>query len=71
MVSQEEAEELGVIGEAEVIVAKNRQGRCGIAKLMFEGEYVRFVESEPEVPQDYTEFRSFAENGYVPEEDEF
>ncbi len=62
MLSDDEIEGLGVEGNAEFIVAKNRQGRRGIIEGTFSGEYCRFNEestSEPE-PEEHPEFAAYS-----------
>ncbi|MEC9488765.1 MAG: DnaB-like helicase C-terminal domain-containing protein [Halanaerobium sp.] len=44
--AREEARSKGVENEAEIIVAKQRTGQTGSTKLLFEEEFVRFVDPE-------------------------
>lgn len=60
VVTREEAVELGIVNEAELIVAKNRQGRRGTVDLIFDGPHARFVEPELEIIKDFQEFMPHA-----------
>ncbi len=60
--SKEEAQDKDVVGKAEVIVAKNRNGRTGTAILHWEGATCSFQNLQREEPA-LEEFSAFEETG--------
>ena len=56
---REEAEELGLVGQAEIIIAKQRNGPVGDVKLAWIGEYTLFANLAEASPEEYPEFSAF------------
>ena len=56
---REESEEMGVLGQAEIIVAKQRNGPVGDVKLAWISEYTLFANLAEADPGEYAEFTSF------------
>lgn len=59
-ITKEEAEDKDLIGRAEIIVAKHRNGRTGSAFLKWSGDTCQFLNDT--VP-DYDEFENYSEDG--------
>ncbi|MGL6196225.1 MAG: DnaB-like helicase C-terminal domain-containing protein, partial [Thermoguttaceae bacterium] len=58
--SREQAESMGVIGQADLIVAKQRNGPVGDIKLAWFGQYTQFANlSSSDDPGEYSEFSSY------------
>jgi len=56
---REEAEEMGIVGQAEIMIAKQRNGPVGDVKLHWEAEFTRFG-NLAETMSEYDEFTSFS-----------
>ena len=56
---RETAEEMGIVGQAEIMIAKQRNGPVGDVKLAWFGEYTLFASLAEADPGEYTEFTSF------------
>lgn len=64
--TKEIAEEKGLTGRAEIIIAKHRNGRTGTAHLKWSGETCQFLNFDELAPSDeYDEFASFDETTYI------
>ncbi|HBT75692.1 MAG TPA: replicative DNA helicase [Planctomycetaceae bacterium] len=59
-VSREEAEEKGLLGKAELMVAKQRQGAIGDIDLLWRGEHTLFLNPQERSLEEFTEFTSHA-----------
>jgi replicative DNA helicase len=57
-ISREEAEQRGLLGKAEIILAKQRQGRIGNIKLHWIGEYTKFKDETFSQNEAYDEFNA-------------
>ena len=57
--SREDAEEKGIRGQAEIIVAKQRNGPVGEVKLAWLSEFTLFANLADASPEEYAEFTSF------------
>lgn len=55
-VSREEAEERGLLGKAELMIAKQRQGAIGDIELRWFGEYTLFMNPADHSAEEFTEF---------------
>ncbi|MDR1957997.1 MAG: replicative DNA helicase [Planctomycetaceae bacterium] len=56
---KEEAEEMGIVGQAEIMIAKQRNGPVGDIKLQWQGEYTLFNNLAKDT-DGYDEFTSFS-----------
>ena len=56
---REDAEEMGIRGQAEIMIAKQRNGPVGDVKLAWIGEYTLFANLAEADPGAYAEFTSF------------
>ncbi len=56
---REEAEEMGIVGQAEIMIAKQRNGPVGDVKLAWIGEYTLFANLADSAPDEYSEFTAF------------
>lgn len=56
---REEAEEMGIVGQAEIIIAKQRNGPVGDVKLAWFGEHTLFAGLAEANPEEYAEFTAF------------
>jgi len=56
---REEAEEMGIIGQAEIIIAKQRNGPVGDVKLAWLGEFTLFANLAENMPGEYADFTAF------------
>jgi len=56
---REEAEGMGIIGEAEIIIAKQRNGPIGDVKLAWISQFTLFANLAETAPDEYGEFASF------------
>jgi replicative DNA helicase len=57
--SPEEAEDLGIVGQAKIIIAKQRNGPIGDVKLYWMKQYTKFAEyTEQDEYDEFTEFQS-------------
>ena len=56
---REEAEEMGIVGQAEIMIAKQRNGPVGDVKLAWIGEYTLFANLAEAGPEEYAEFTAF------------
>jgi replicative DNA helicase len=56
---REEAEEMGIIGQAEIMIAKQRNGPVGDIKLAWIGEFTLFANLAESAPEEYAEFTQF------------
>lgn len=60
------AEEKGLIGRAEIIIAKHRNGRTGTANLKWSGETCQFLNFDELQPaDDFDEFVEYEESRYI------
>ncbi|MDR1485674.1 MAG: replicative DNA helicase [Planctomycetaceae bacterium] len=58
--SQEEAMQKGLLGKADIIVAKQRNGRIDDAVLQWTGEFTRFEDPTYHTVEEYNEFNVYA-----------
>ena len=58
---RETAEEMGVVGQAEIIIAKQRNGPVGEVKLAWISQYTLFANLAEADPGEYTEFTSYSD----------
>ncbi|MDR1492070.1 MAG: replicative DNA helicase [Planctomycetaceae bacterium] len=56
---REDAEEMGIIGQAEIMIAKQRNGPVGDVKLAWIGEFTLFANLADSSPEEYAEFTQF------------
>ncbi|MDR1385405.1 MAG: replicative DNA helicase [Planctomycetaceae bacterium] len=59
---REDAEEMGIIGQAEIMIAKQRNGPVGDIKLAWIGEFTLFANLAESSPEEYAEFTQFQGN---------
>jgi replicative DNA helicase len=63
----EDAEGNSLLGAAEIIVAKHRNGATGDVRLRFKSEFAKFLNLDEDVPvREYTS-KASAQDGYAPE----
>jgi replicative DNA helicase len=68
---REEAEEMGIVGQAEIIIAKQRNGPVGDVKLAWIGEYTLFANLADGAPEEYAEFTQYQGGGDYGDVDAF
>lgn len=75
LVTKEEADDLDLFGKAEIIVAKQRQGRTGLFEMEYDGKHTQFLQLESRDVLEYTEFnpseQSSNDPNYTQAPDEF
>lgn len=59
-VSREEAEDQGLQGKAELMIAKQRQGAIGDIELVWRGAFTRFMNPQDQANEDLQEFAPYA-----------
>ena len=59
---REEAEEKGIVGQAEIIIAKQRNGPIGDVKLAWLGQYTLFANLAETNPVEYEEFTHYQDS---------
>ena len=59
---REEAEEKGIVGQAEIIIAKQRNGPIGDVKLVWLGQYTLFANLAETGPVEYEEFTHYQDS---------
>ena len=68
---REDAEEKGIVGQAEIMIAKQRNGPVGDVKLAWIGEYTLFANFSSADPGEYAEFTSYQDPAGFGDTDEF
>ena len=63
----EDAENNSLLGVAEIIVAKHRNGATGDVRLRFKSEFARFMNMDEDMPLTEYTSRASAQENYVPE----